>query len=220
MSPYPSTKSQFALLSDAQKKTLEKIPHLEDIEGWLLLCEAVELFDLANRIDSVNPVICEIGSWKGKSAYVFASALKDKEGILFAIDPFTGEGDGASEETYKADINKLDVPLKNNFRQTMNKYNLMKYIKILPFRSEEARSKFNYDKIDLLFIDGNHEYEFVKKDYDLWSPLLISGGSIILHDVKARHVTGPKLVFQECIAGNTVWKNVRIIGEMVVAERC
>ena len=125
MSPYPSTKSQFALLSDAQKKTLEKIPHLEDIEGWLLLCEAVELFDLANRIDSVNPVICEIGSWKGKSAYVFASALKDKEGILFAIDPFTGEGDGASEETYKADINKLDVPLKNNFIQTMDKYNLM-----------------------------------------------------------------------------------------------
>ena len=50
-----------------------------------MLCEAVELFDLANRIDSINPVICEIGSWKGKSAYVFASALKDKEGILFAL---------------------------------------------------------------------------------------------------------------------------------------
>lgn len=220
MSPYPSTKSQLALLNETQKKTLEKIPHLEDIEGWLLLCEAVELFDIANRIDSVNPIICEIGSWKGKSAYVFASALKDKGGILFAIDPFTGEGDNASEETYKSDISKLDVSLKDNFIQTMDKYGLMKCIKILPFRSEEARRKFNYDKIDLLFIDGNHEYEFVKKDYDLWSPLLVSGGSIILHDVKARHVTGPKRVFQEYIAEKSMWKNVRMVGEMVVAEKC
>lgn len=93
MSPYPSTKSQFTLLNEAQRKTLEKIPHLEDIEGWLLLCEAVELFDLSNRIDSTNPVICEIGSWKGKSSYIFSSALKEKrKGTLFAIDPFTNQG--------------------------------------------------------------------------------------------------------------------------------
>jgi len=220
MSPYPSIKSQFALLSGAQRETLKKIPHLEDVEGWLLLCEAVELFDLANSIDSINPIICEIGSWKGKSAYVFASALKDKGGILFAVDPFNGEGDDASEETYKTDMNKLNVSLKKNFIHTMDKYGLMKYIKILPFRSEEARSKFDHNKIDLLFIDGNHEYEFVKKDYDLWFPLIVSGGSIILHDVKARHVRGPNQVFQECIAKNPIWKNVRIVGEMAVAEKC
>lgn len=219
MSPYPSTKSQFALLSGAQKKTIKKIPHMEDIEGWILLCEAVELFDLTNRISSINPIICEIGSWKGKSAYIFASALRNKGGVLFAVDPFTGEGDGASEKTYKADINKLNVSLKKDFIQTMNKYSLMGCIKILPFRSEEARNKFNCDKIDLLFIDGNHEYEFVKKDYDLWSPLVVSGGSIVLHDVKAKHVTWPKLIFQEHIVKNSMWKNVRIVGEMAVAEK-
>lgn len=37
-------------------------------------------------------------------------------------------------------------------------------------------------KIDLLFIDGDHSYEGVKKDFDLYSTILSENGVIMLHD--------------------------------------
>jgi predicted O-methyltransferase YrrM len=37
-------------------------------------------------------------------------------------------------------------------------------------------------EIDLLFIDGDHSYEGVKTDWDLYSPLLKSGSCVVFHD--------------------------------------
>lgn len=39
------------------------------------------------------------------------------------------------------------------------------------------------DKIDVLFIDGDHTYDGVKADFELWSPLVRSGGMVIFHDI-------------------------------------
>jgi len=38
--------------------------------------------------------------------------------------------------------------------------------------------------VDFLFIDGDHSYDGVKRDYELWSPLVRRGGLIAFHDVK------------------------------------
>jgi predicted O-methyltransferase YrrM len=174
---------------------------------------------MASKIKSSNPVICEIGVWKGKSSYIFASAIKETGGTLYSIDPFNGDGDKPSIDIYQQEISKLDMPLLENFKKTMAKYRLLEFIKISPETSEKAFNKFPEQKIDLLFIDGNHDYESVKKDYDLWSPLVPSGGVIILHDVGANHVDGPKRVFDEQLLNNNIWKNVRVIGEMGVATK-
>lgn len=40
-----------------------------------------------------------------------------------------------------------------------------------------------YDKFDFLFIDGDHKYEAVKRDFELYAPLVKKGGIIVLHDV-------------------------------------
>jgi cephalosporin hydroxylase len=40
--------------------------------------------------------------------------------------------------------------------------------------------KGNYD---LLFIDGDHAYESVKKDFEMYSPLVKNGGIIAFHDI-------------------------------------
>ena len=219
MSNYPSYKKQFDLLNATEKETLGKMPHLEKIDGWLLLIEAVKLFDLSKQITSPSPIICEIGTWKGKSAYIFASAIKGGKGVLYCIDPFNGDGDNASKDTYLKEIKKLHITPIQNFKMTMNKYALGQYIKILPMLSGKARKKFNESRIDLLFIDGNHEYESVKNDYELWAPLIPSGGVIVLHDVGAIHVDGPKRVFEEYILNNPMWKNTSIVGEMAIATK-
>lgn len=218
MSNIPSYKEQFKLLTAEQKKIMKKIPHLDSIDGWLYLVEATKLFELSNQIKNLRPIICEIGVWKGKSSYVLASGIKKNNGTLYSIDPFNGEGDKASIVTYKNAIKKLGTSLFDNFKNTMTKYGLLENIKIFPMQSKEARLIFPEQKIDLLFIDGNHEYSYVKKDYDLWAPLIPSGGTIILHDVLAIHVDGPKRVFQE-ILNSKLWKNTHIVGEMGVATK-
>jgi hypothetical protein len=38
-------------------------------------------------------------------------------------------------------------------------------------------------ELDFLFIDGNHMYEYVKKDFEMYSPLVKKGGIIALHDI-------------------------------------
>ena len=47
--------------------------------------------------------------------------------------------------------------------------------------SDEFFKKFN-DKIDVIFIDGDHRYEQAKKDFENSLKILGAGGTIILHD--------------------------------------
>jgi predicted O-methyltransferase YrrM len=51
--------------------------------------------------------------------------------------------------------------------------------------SEEAYYNFfvlQDIKLDFIFIDGDHSYEGVKKDFELYSTLLTDKGIIIIHD--------------------------------------
>lgn len=219
MSGYPSHEKQYKNLTSEQKKTLKEISFLESIDGWLLLIEAVTLYNITLKIKSSNPVVCEIGVWKGKSSYIFATALKKINGALYSIDPFNGEGDKASEGTYQNELSKLGSPLLENYKKTMDKYGLLDIVNIIPSISKKAYNKFPEKYINFLFIDGNHDYKSVKEDFELWSPLLVKNGHIVLHDVGANHVDGPKKVFKERILNNPGWKDVRIVGEMGIAVK-
>ena len=39
--------------------------------------------------------------------------------------------------------------------------------------------------IDLLFIDGDHSYDGVKRDFELYTPLVADGGLVAFHDIVA-----------------------------------
>jgi len=39
------------------------------------------------------------------------------------------------------------------------------------------------NRVDFLFIDGDHSYEGVKKDFEMYSPLVRKGGIIAFHDI-------------------------------------
>jgi predicted O-methyltransferase YrrM len=38
-------------------------------------------------------------------------------------------------------------------------------------------------KLDFLFIDGDHSYEGVKRDFEIYGPLVRKGGIIAFHDI-------------------------------------
>lgn len=49
-------------------------------------------------------------------------------------------------------------------------------------------NKLNGRKCDLLFIDAEHNYDSVKKDFEIWKTLVRPGGWIVFHDIDPDHV--------------------------------
>jgi predicted O-methyltransferase YrrM len=53
--------------------------------------------------------------------------------------------------------------------------------------SEEIRERvseiLNGEKLDYLFIDGDHTYSGVQRDFQMYSPLVRSGGIVVFHDI-------------------------------------
>jgi predicted O-methyltransferase YrrM len=47
----------------------------------------------------------------------------------------------------------------------------------------EVKARLGNEKLDFLFIDGDHTYEGVKKDFEMYSPLVRGGGIVAFHDI-------------------------------------
>jgi len=64
----------------------------------------------------------------------------------------------------------------------------------IPETVDRVRGITDGRPVDFLFIDGDHSYEGVKRDFELWSPLVRSGGMIAFHDMRPDHPDGvPRL---------------------------
>jgi predicted O-methyltransferase YrrM len=122
---------------------------------------------------SAKPDVCvEIGSARGKSACYVGMALKENgHGKLYAIDPHekTNWNDSSSVDTFEVISENL---------KTVGVENQVEIIRTTSDRAVQGWTK----KIDILFIDGDHSYEGVKRDWDLFTPHLREFGIVIFHD--------------------------------------
>ena len=57
--------------------------------------------------------------------------------------------------------------------------------------------------LDFLFIDGDHNYEAVRKDFEDWASLVQPGGFILIHDSR-REAGTPDHVFNRGWQGPTL----------------
>jgi MMP 1-O-methyltransferase len=160
--------------------------------------------------------IVEIGSWQGRSTCFFAQACKDSNnGMVFAIDPFSGNP--GKEDLYV--VGKKDLSdLKENFITNIEINNLNDYIKVFPMISTEARSLIN-EEIRLLFIDGNHDYEFVKEDIKNFTPLLKSGGIVIFDDYNVSNFPGVVRAVKELVIESNRFCNFIQLKDTFIATR-
>ena len=127
-----------------------------------------EIKSLLLILDKVKPkVILEIGTAGGGTLFLFSN-IADEEATLISVDLY----------------------------QTIEERILFKYIKkekqkifliqgdshsIETLRKIEGILRDN--KVDFLFIDADHSYEGVKKDFEMYSPLVRKGGIIAFHDI-------------------------------------
>ncbi|KKK91492.1 hypothetical protein LCGC14_2712400, partial [marine sediment metagenome] len=105
-------------------------------------------------------------------------------------------------------------PTYNDFMVKINTAKVVSQIQVKKGTSEESSSEIT-EKISLLFIDGDHTYEMVKKDFSLYEKKIIDRGYIALHDAV---LEGPFKVILEAIKSNQ-WEFLQIIGNLALIRK-
>jgi predicted O-methyltransferase YrrM len=167
------------------------------VDGWLTYHEGLFLFNLAKKIQAEG-VIVEVGSWKGRSTVCMAKGSKaGSKARIFAIDPHT---DGTFDEFWinikNANVDDIVIPIVKT--------------------SEEA-AKGWVTPIDFIFIDGSHEYELVKRDFELWFPYIKEGCIMAFHDVVGWE--GPRRLVDEKIVSSQNFKDVSFVDSILYARK-
>jgi len=165
------------------------------------------LFNLA-KICSKNSSIVEIGSFKGGSTVYLANGSKKGNNCkVYAIDTFKGSPQHNKNNPHFSTLFEFK---KNILEEKANDI-------VIPIinTSENARKIFDNKKIGLLFIDGNHNYNFVKQDFMLWRNLIINGGIIVFHDTLSG---GARKVVKEFLYFNK-FKEIKYLSSITYAKK-
>lgn len=120
------------------------------------------LLEYANRAK----VIVEIGTFEGKTTGILA---KHCAGTVYSIDPcFSG---------------RLGVSYSQIIARTYCRQQRLHNVEFIKGFSYEVAPGFN-KSIDLLFIDADHSYDAIMRDWQDWVPKVRIGGIVALHDTR------------------------------------
>lgn len=157
---------------------IDKItPQIREKSAWLGHRNFV--FDL---IKFLRPgTVVELGTHYGASFFTFCQALQDGEikGKCYAIDTWRGDDNTGAydDEVFELVKNTLD----GHFASVGE---------MIRLTFDEALERFPENSIDVLHIDGAHDFESVAHDFDSWLPKLASGGVVLMHDTAVNNIEG------------------------------
>ena len=181
---------------------------VQGIEGFISDNEAEYLCMLAKKCGGT---IVEIGSWKGKSTVYLALGSKaGSGGKVYSIDPhrdapdYTGAFGGEDTE-----------PI---FRENIKRAGVDDIVTPMVMKSEEAAKGWT-QPISLLWIDGAHDYENVKKDFLSWAPYLREGGIIAFDDAINPRFPDVRKLVNEYIFPSSKFSNVHFCEVLLCATK-
>jgi len=176
---------------------------LEGVDGFLDITEAWQLHESARQraLAVDGPCAVEIGSWEGRSAIALALGLRAaaKGGAVHAIDPH---------------LHDTQAELEANLERT----GLRDAVEVLTMYSHDARPRFADRSVDVLFVDGSHDYDDVMTDLDDWTSALRDGAVIAFNDpgwagvygvLRARTARGPSPYRRPWFSFNTIFYEYR-----------
>lgn len=158
-------------ISDDILKTLERA---SEYGTQATMQELTELFKAV--LTCPGEVVVEVGSASGGTTVVLIEAANLVNKSVISIDPYP-ESLGGKALFYRPGI----MPFwKQKFKENIldNGY---KNISQINESTEDCIDQIP-DNLSVVFIDGLHEYECVKKEYELLFPRVVSGGMVFIHD--------------------------------------
>jgi predicted O-methyltransferase YrrM len=173
-------------------------PLIADIPGWLTDEEGEALYELARSCNG-SGVIVEIGSWKGKSTVCLGLGSQAGNSVpVYAVDPHADYRFG-------------------DFKTNVERAGLLDLVRPIASLSQTAADDFD-QAIELLFVDGSHEYDLVLEDFEKWVPKVVDGGWVAFHDTT--WTKGPRKVVGQGIYRSRRFKDARfVVGSTTVARK-
>lgn len=152
---------------------------------WWSELESNQIVGLINMINSIlqrkitiNSLV-EIGSHLGESSTIFLGFDQIKK--IYCVDPW-------NQNPIYEEI----------FNERLEKFLLNRRCQKIKAMSSQANKTFLDNSIDMIYIDGNHDYEYVSEDIKLWYPKIVTEGIIAGHDYTNDH-PGTKKAIDEFI---------------------
>lgn len=160
----------------------ERLPLPRKLQSIFLIAPAQvkeEITELLKITGELRPrTLLEIGTARGGTLFLFAG-VADPEALIISIDLPEGLFGGGYPE--------WRIPLYKSFERGKQRIVLLRRDSHDPETLREVEGILAGRKLDFLFVDGDHSYEGVRRDFEMYSPLVRKGGIIAFHDI----VPGP-----------------------------
>jgi predicted O-methyltransferase YrrM len=158
---------------------------------------AIIYISLLGKARSNNEIFkaVEIGSWTGFSSFFISKSINSingEGGQLYCVDSWGGFSAYAPENNYTQFVDVMHI-----FRGLMKGLDVSRYIRVLNMVSDDAWDIVKDRYFDLIFIDGDHTYDFVKRDTLSALTKIKNGGVIFGHDFQHHSAPLPPIEWFE-----------------------
>ncbi len=176
----------------------------EAATGFMPAGEGLALYTAAAEVPA-GVLICEIGTYCGKSTLYLAAAARQAGATVVTVDHHHGSEENQPGWEYHDPVlvdprtGRLDtLPA---LRRTLADAGVADVVTVVVGRSE-AVGRWWTTPVGLLFLDGGHTHEQAQADYEAWARHVSPGGRLVIHDVFADPADGgqaPFAVFQRAL---------------------
>ena len=176
--------------------------HALAAKGFMPPDEGDALYDAAVAAGAAAPGLpmLEVGSYCGRSTVWLGAAARAAGTIVFAVDHHRGseENQPGWEWHDPSDVDprtgKMDtLPM---FRATVHDAGLEDVVVAVVGQSPSVARAW-CTPLAFLFIDGGHGVEPARLDYELWTPHVVVGGTLAIHDVFPNPADGGRPPYEQ-----------------------
>lgn len=201
-----------------------KLPlDIDAIKGFLAPAEGAALQRAAVAGADLGACL-EIGAYCGKSAVYIGAACQSVGATLFSVDHHRGSEENQpgweyhDPELWDEAAGAMDtLPF---LRRTLRMAGLEETVIPVVGRSATVARAWGA-RLGFLFIDGGHTMEAALADYRGWTPHLVGGGLLAIHDVFPDPADGgrpPYEIYQRALASD-LFEEVETVKSLRVLRR-
>jgi len=178
------------------------------------------MFKYIQSIMNPGLVGVEIGVYRGFNAFEILHNMNIKK--LYLIDSYKGYmgKDGIEYPDGESDVpgDNEKIPSMESAKKEAHKLinkNYKKNVVWIEKTSDEALAEIP-DNLDFVYIDGNHNYEYVKADIENYVKKVRKGGILGGHDYIDNRHPGVKQAVNEFLAKNPKYKLVQQLQDWAI----
>ncbi|MFZ9082866.1 MAG: class I SAM-dependent methyltransferase [Ilumatobacteraceae bacterium] len=189
--------------------------------------EGDALYDAACAAGAAVPgsPFLEVGSYCGRSTVWLGAAARWSGTVVFAVDHHRGSEENQpgwewhDTSLIDPDTGRLDT--LPHFRRTIARAGLDDSVVAVVGESPVV-ARWWKTPLAFLFIDGGHGVEPARLDYELWTPHVVPGGILAIHDVFPDPADGGRPPYEQIYVpalASGLFVEVSVTGSLRVLRR-